>query len=146
MSSLNLNTATLCGHLTADVELKQTQSGVPVCTFTLAINRPYNKDGKQETDFISCQAWRSTAEFIAKYFKKGSSLCIMGAIQTRTWTDNQGNKRYATEVVAEKAMFVDGKSDSQGNDSQSQGKYNPYEANASQKQNFEALRDDDVPF
>ncbi len=107
MASLNLNAATLCGHLTADVELKQTQSGVSVCTFTLAINRPYTKEGNQEADFINCQAWRQTAEFIAKYFKKGSSLCIMGAIQTRSWTDQNNNKRYATEVVADRAFFVD---------------------------------------
>lgn len=107
MASLNLNTVTLCGHLTADVELKQTQSGVSVCTFTLAINRPYTKEGNQEADFINCQAWRQTAEFIAKYFKKGSSLCIMGAVQTRSWTDQNNNKRYATEVVADRAFFVD---------------------------------------
>lgn len=112
MASLNLNTATLCGHLTADVELKQAQSGVSVCTFTLAINRPYTKEGKQETDFINCQAWRQTAEFIAKYFKKGSSLCIMGAIQTRSWTDQNNNKRYATEVVADRAFFVDSREES----------------------------------
>ena len=107
MASLNLNMVTLCGHLTADVELKQTQSGVSVCTFTLAINRPYTKEVNQESDFINCQAWRQTAEFIAKYFKKGSSLCIMGAIQTRSWTDQNNNKRYATEVVADRAFFVD---------------------------------------
>ena len=117
MSCLNLNKSLLCGRLTADVELKQTTSGVSVCSFTLAVNRRYggkNADGSPaapHADFISCLAWRQTAEFIARYFKKGSSLCISGAIQTRSWTDQSGQKRYATEVVADEAMFVDSKSD-----------------------------------
>lgn len=117
MSTLNLNKAILVGRLTADVELKQTTSGVSVCSFTLAVNRRYggrNADGSPSNppaDFISCIAWRQTAEFIARYFKKGSSLCITGSIQTRSWTDQQGQKRYATEVVADEAYFVDSKND-----------------------------------
>ena len=114
MSNLNLNKVVLAGRLTADVELKQTPSGVSVCSFTLAINRKFSANGQQQTDFIQCQAWRQTAEFIARYFKKGSALCIGGSIQTRSWTDNNNQKRYATEVVADEAMFVDGKNDSQG--------------------------------
>ena len=111
---LNLNKVILAGRLTADVELKQTPSGVSVCSFTLAINRKFSKEGgQQQTDFIQCQAWRNTAEFIARYFKKGSALCISGSIQVRSWTDNNNQKRYATEVVADEAMFVDGKNDSQ---------------------------------
>ena len=125
MSNLNLNKVVLCGRLTADVELKQTQNGIAVATFTIAVNRRAVQGKPQETDFINCQAWRGTAEFISKYFHKGSSLCIIGSIQTRSWADNNGNKRYATDVVVDEAMFVDSRSDSQ-NAPQSTEAYNPY--------------------
>lgn len=139
MSNLNLNKVVLAGRLTADVELKQTPSGVSVCSFTLAINRKYSKEGgQQQTDFIQCQAWRSTAEFIARYFKKGSALCISGSIQTRSWTDSNNQKRYATEVVADEAMFVDGKNDSQGTEAPS---FNNEAPNYT-----EQSPDDDLPF
>ncbi len=112
MSSLNLNKVVLCGRLTADPELKQTQSGIGVVTFTLAVNRRFqsrsaDQQQAQQADFISVVAWRQTAEFISKYFKKGSALCVTGSLQTRTWQDPQGNRRYATEVVVDEAMFVD---------------------------------------
>ena len=137
MSNLNLNKVILAGRLTADVELKATPSGVSVCSFTLAINRKYSKDGNQQTDFINCVAWRNTAEFIARYFKKGSALCISGSIEVRSWTDSNNQKRYATEVVADEAMFVDGKNDSQGTEA-------PSFNNAP---NFtEQSPDDDLPF
>lgn len=114
MSCLNLNKVVLAGRLTADPELKQTTSGISVTSFTLAVNRKYAKDQEQQqTDFINIVAWRQTAEFISRYFKKGSALCITGAIQTRSWQDQQGQKRYATEVIADEAMFVDSKSDNQ---------------------------------
>ena len=110
-SNFNLNKVVLGGRLTADVELKQTPSGVSVCQFTMAINRKYisKEEGGQTADFINCVAWRSTAEFISKYFKKGSSICVCGSIQTRHWKDNDGNRHYATEIVADEAMFVDSK-------------------------------------
>lgn len=111
MANLYLNEVVLCGRLTADVELKQTASGTPVCSFSLAINRRVARDKPQEADFIDCVAWRGTAEFIAKYFKKGSSLYIAGSLQKRYWSDNNGQKRYVTEVIVEKAEFVDNKSD-----------------------------------
>lgn len=109
-ANLNLNKVVLAGRLTADVELKQTTNGVSVCQFTLAINRRYTgKEEQQTADFINCVAWRGTAEFISKYFAKGSALCICGSIQTRSWNDENGQKRYATEVVADEAMFVESK-------------------------------------
>lgn len=111
-ANFNFNKAILGGRLTSDVELKTTPSGVSVCSFSLAVNRRYAKEGEQNVDFINITAWRQTAEFISKFFKKGSSICIVGSIQTRSWTDQQGNKRYATEVVADEAYFVDSKSDS----------------------------------
>jgi single-strand DNA-binding protein len=138
MSNLNLNKVILAGRLTSDVELKQTPSGVSVCSFTLAINRKFSANRQQQTDFIQCQAWRQTAEFIARYFKKGSALCISGSIQTRSWTDNNNQKRYATEVVADEAMFVDGKNDSQGTEAPSFNNEAP---------NYEEMNaDDDLPF
>lgn len=152
MSCLNLNKVVLAGRLTADPELKQTQSGISVTSFTLAVNRKYAKDQEQQqTDFINIVAWRQTAEFISRYFKKGSALCITGAIQTRSWQDQQGQKRYATEVIADEAMFVDSKSDNQP---AANGSYIPgttgyvpdaYAPTAAPK--FEEINpDDDLPF
>lgn len=138
MSNLNLNKVVLAGRLTSDVELKQTPSGVSVCSFSLAVNRKYSKEGNQQTDFIQCQAWRNTAEFISRYFKKGSALCIVGSIEVRSWTDSNNQKRYATEVVADEAMFVDGKNESQGTEAPSFNNEAP---------NYEEMNaDDDVPF
>lgn len=109
----SLNKVVLIGHMTADPELKQTQTGVNVTSFSIGVNRKFTKQGEQQqTDFINIVAWRQTAEFIAKYFRKGTAICICGSIQTRSWTDNNGNKRYATEVVADEASFVEKKSDS----------------------------------
>lgn len=139
MASLNLNKVVLCGRLTSDVELKQTPSGVSVCSFTLAINRKYSREGEQSADFINCVAWRTTAEFISKYFSKGSSLCISGSIQTRSWKDSNGNNRYATEVVADEASFVDSKSDA-GEQSAA-----PAYTNTAAP-NYEEVKDDDLPF
>ncbi len=109
MASLNLNKVILCGRLTADVEIKQTQSGVSVCSFSLAVNRKYSKEGEQVTDFINIVAWRATAEFISRYFRKGNAICICGSLQTRSWTAQDGSKRYATEVIAEEASFIEKK-------------------------------------
>lgn len=107
MSNLNLNKVILAGRLTGDPELKVTTSGVNVCEFSLAINRKVIGQQPRETDFIKCQAWRQTAEFISRYFKKGSALCVVGSIQTRSWTDNNGQKRFVTEAVIDEAMLVD---------------------------------------
>ena len=132
--AINYNRSILAGRLTADVELKQTTNGIPVCSFTLAITRAANKD---EVDFIDCVAWRHTAEFISKFFKKGSSLLVEGSLQKRNWTDNNGNKRYTTEVIADKAYFVDTKSEN--NDFQPQATTQPV--------NLEPLAPgDDLPF
>lgn len=147
MANFNINKSILGGRLTADPELKQTASGISACTFTIAVNRKYSKDGQQEADFINCQAWRQTAEFICKYFKKGSSICIAGAIQTRSWTDNNGQKRYATEVVADEAYFVDGKNDAERTEATNPTNYVPDAYNSQQKQNFEEIpADGQLPF
>ncbi len=143
MSNFNFNKVVLGGRLTADVEQKQTPSGVAVCNFSLAVNRKYSKEGEQQTDFINCQAWRGTAEFISKYFRKGSAICIVGSIQTRNWKDQNGNNRYSTEVVVDEAMFVDGKNDTQATETASpMPSFNPCAT-----PNFEDVSaDDDLPF
>ena len=110
MANFNLNKVILGGRVTADPEFKATPQGISVCSFSVAVNRR-SKEGQAQADFINCQAWRATAEFINRYFKKGSSICLVGSIQTRTWNDQQGNKRYATEVIVDEAYFVDSKSD-----------------------------------
>jgi len=117
MANFNLNRVILGGRLTSDVELKTTASGVSVCSFTIDVNRRYQSRDSQEgntADFINCVAWRQSAEFISKYFHKGSSICVEGSIQTRSWTDNNNQKRYVTEVVVDSAMFVDSKSENGG--------------------------------
>lgn len=111
MANFNFNKVILGGRLTSDPELKQTNSGTFVCTFRVAIERRYHKDDEQTTDFINVIAWRQRAEFVSRYFRKGSSICIVGSIQSRSWTDQQGNKRYATDVVADEISFVDSKSE-----------------------------------
>lgn len=104
----SLNKVILIGHMTADPELKQTPSGVSVCSFSIGVTRRYTKDGETpQSDFIGIVAWRSTAEFITKYFRKGSAICICGSLQTRSWTAQDGSKRYATEVIADEASFVE---------------------------------------
>ena len=155
MSSLNLNKVVICGRLTADPELKQTTSGIAVVSFTLAVNRRYTSrgaDGAQaqpQADFISVVAWRQTAEFISRYFRKGSALCITGSIQTRSWQDSQGQKRYATEVVADEAMFVDSKNEGGAANGQFADTYNApsYSSAPASAPKFEELKtDDDLPF
>lgn len=115
MANFNFNEVILGGRLTADPELKKTQTGTPVVSFNLAINRRYTREGEQpQADFISCVAWEKTAEFICGYFRKGSSLALTGEIRTRSWVDAQNCKRYATEVQVARAFFVDSKEDAQG--------------------------------
>lgn len=111
--SLNLNKAILAGRLTKDPELRTTTSGTTVTQFDIAVNRRGAKDGQQpQADFITVVAWRQTAEFITRYFKKGNSICVVGSIQTRSYTDKNNQKRTATEVVADEAYFVESKAES----------------------------------
>lgn len=138
--SLNLNKVILAGRLTAKPELKSTPSGVSVTTFSLAVDRRVAKDAEKKTDFINCVAWKGTAEFITRYFDKGSAICIIGNIQTRSWQDQNGGKRYATEVIADEASFVESKNSGQQNPNALS--FVPQEA-----LQFEELDpDDDLPF
>ena len=102
-----MNVCILIGRLTADPELRSTQSGISVVQFTVAVDRDYQKQGEErQTDFINCVAWRQTAEFISRYFGKGRMIAVEGSIQTRNYEDKQGNKRTATELIVNKAHFT----------------------------------------
>lgn len=105
-----LNHITLMGRLTRDPELRYTQSGTPVASFTLAVDRDFKgPDGETETDFIDCVAWRKTGEFVSKYFTKGMLAVASGRLQIRDWTDCDGNKRRNAEVVADAVYFGESK-------------------------------------
>ena len=106
-----LNTAILLGRLTADPELRHTPSDVAVTSFTLAVDRSYVKSGAdRQVDFIDIVAWRSTAEFVCRYFKKGNMIAVNGSIQTRKYQDRDGNNRTAFEIVADNVHFCESKS------------------------------------
>ena len=142
----SFNKVILIGNMTADPELKQTTSGTSVCSFSIAVNRRFAKaeQGQQNVDFINIVTWRQQAEFVSKYFRKGSAICICGSLQTRTWTDNNGNKRYATEVVADEASFVERKSESARTDDYPVPAFN---SPVSEAPKFEEIAgDDDLPF
>ena len=106
-----LNRAILIGRLTKDPELRQTPNGTSVCTFTVAVNRPYRADREQQADFIEVVAWKGAAEFVTKYFSKGKMIIVEGSIQTRSYEDRSGNKRKAVEVVANNVQFGEPKRD-----------------------------------
>lgn len=110
-----LNHIVLMGRLTRDPELRRTGSGVAVASFSLAVDRDFGgrDGGEKETDFIDIVAWRSTAEFVSKYFTKGRMAVVSGRLQIRNWTDKEGNKRRSAEVVADNVYFGDSKRDSQ---------------------------------
>lgn len=103
-----MNKVLLVGRLTKDPEVKATTSQVKVCNFTIAVDRKFkDNNGNKQADFINCVAWRQTAEFIGKYFTRGQRIGIVGCIQTRTYDDNNGQRHYITEVLAEDVEFVD---------------------------------------
>ena len=109
-----LNHIVLMGRLTRDVELRYTQSQIPVASMRIAVDRDFGRGDERQTDFIDVVAWRSTAEFITKYFKKGQMIAVQGSIQTRSYEDKQGNKRKAVEISADNVYFADSKGSSQG--------------------------------
>ena len=145
-----LNSVIIMGRLTADPELRTTPNGLSVTSFTVAVDRNYKSGDERQTDFISVVAWRQTAEFIARYFHKGSALCVTGSLQTRTWQDQNGQKRYATEVVVDEAMFVDSKNEGGSAQTYTPDAYNTpsyASAPAAAAPKFEEIKtDDDLPF
>lgn len=114
-----LNSIALMGRMVKDPELRHTQSGTAVASFTLAVERDYaSEGGNREVDFIDCVAWKGTGEFVSKYFSKGSMAAVNGRLQIRDWTDKEGNKRRSAEVVADSVYFCESKK----KDAQSAGK------------------------
>ena len=150
----SFNKVILIGNMTADPELKQTASGTSVCSFSIAVNRRFAKadQGQQNVDFINIVTWRQSAEFVSRYFKKGNPILICGQLQTRTWTDNQGQKRYATEVVADEVSFVvsaaqNGAAPQMGGATYTPDAYGAPSFNSTGSANFEELPSDgDLPF
>lgn len=147
MANFNLNKILLGGRLTADPELKQTQSGISVATFSIAVNRRVrtdnNTNNQPTADFFNVTAWRERAEFVTKFFRKGASIFIVGSLQNRSWTDQQGQKRYATDIVADEIYFVDSRAEAP------QGETYVPEAYAAPQvaPSFEEVKsDDDLPF
>ena len=117
-----LNKIVLMGRLTRDPDLRRTQSGTAVASFTLAVDRDYKpQDGERETDFIDIVAWRGTGEFVSKYFTKGRIAVVEGRLQVRDWTDKDGNKRRSTEVVADNVYFGDSKRSESGTPAEPSG-------------------------
>ena len=104
-----LNHITIMGRLTRDPELRRTGGGTAVTSFTVAVDRDFSSKDEKETDFIDCVAWRSTGEFVNKYFSKGSMMLVSGRLQIRAWTDKDGNKRRSAEVVADNVYFGESK-------------------------------------
>ena len=137
-----LNKAMLMGRLTKDPELRMTQNGVSVATFTLAVDRNFQRQGEErETDFINIVAFRHTADFVKKYFGKGQLACVCGSIQTRTW-ENDGKKHYATEVIADEVHFAGGNS----NKSDPMEEVVPNGNTSPMDEGFMTVSDDKLPF
>lgn len=139
----SFNKVILIGNITKDLELKQTPNGVSVCSFSIAVKRPYSKDGNNEVDFISIVAWRQQAEFVSRYFKKGQAIVVVGRLENREWQDKQGNKRISTEIIAEEISFAGGK------ESSTEAKSEAYVPSAytSNSQNFEEIPNEEgLPF
>ena len=104
-----LNHIVIMGRLTRDPEVRYTQSQLPVATFRVAVDRDFGRGEEKQTDFIDCVAWRSTGEFVSKYFQKGSMAIVSGRLQMRDWTDKEGNKRTSAEIVADNVYFGESK-------------------------------------
>ena len=140
-----LNKIILMGRLTRDPELRRTGSGTAVCSFSIAVDRDFkSKNGEKETDFIDIVAWRSTAEFVSKYFTKGRMAVVEGRLQIRDWKDKEGNNRRSAEVVADNVYFGDSSKD--GGNRSGGGSYGGSYDNSYQQPSgdFSEIPDDDA--
>lgn len=157
--SLNLNKVVIAGRLTRDPEIKVTQTGIAVCSFSVAVNKRVTKDNNPETNFFDVTAWRERAEFVGKYFRKGSAICVCGQLDVNKWEDRNGNKRQNVQIVADDCLFVESKSALEEQSPQDiaptqtsvygthNTAYNSYTPPAQTDQNFEQIDvDDDLPF
>ena len=137
-----MNKVILAGNLTRDPEYQTTPNGVALARFSIAVQRKFvNSDGNREADFINCVAWRSQADFVNKYFKKGSRIGLTGSLQTRSYEANDGSRRTATEVVVEDVEFVGPKQEDSGREYDSQP-----EVQNEEKPSLQPVEDDDLPF
>lgn len=135
---MSLNSAVMMGRLTKDPELRYTTSGTAVLSFTVAVDRIYSKPGEErQTDFIDVVAWSKTAEFVDRYFGKGQKIIVEGSLQTRTYTDKNGNKRKAVELVARQVHFAEGKK---------QQNTMPEPSDSDMPDGYAKVEDLDVPF
>ena len=143
-----MNKVILMGRLTRDPEVRYTQTNnTLVASFSLAVNRRFTREGDAQTaDFINIVAWGKTGEFCSKYFKKGQQVGIIGRIQTRTWEDQQGQKRYVTEVIAEETYFADSKRDSQADSGFDNTFGGDSQVSGGDTSDFEVSSGDDLPF
>ena len=148
-----MNSICLMGRLTGDPELKTTQSGVSVTSFSVAVDRAYrSKDQERQTDFINCVAWRNTAEFISRYFRKGQRIALQGSLQSRKYTANDGSQRTVYEVVVDNAFFCESKggnaAGAPGYDSQvpQYSEARPAFSTANSGDFEDILTDEDLPF
>ncbi|TLQ07592.1 single-stranded DNA-binding protein [Marinilactibacillus psychrotolerans] len=144
-----INNVVLTGRLTAEPELKYTGSGTAVISFNLAVDRIFkNAQGERETDFVNCVAWRKTAELIANNLRKGSLFGVVGRIQTRNYTNNDGKKVYVTEVVCESVQFLESKNSNQHSDNNQNSRKSPdFDEDPFEKNDDPITIDDDsLPF
>lgn len=143
-----MNTVCLLGRMTSDPELRHTASQVPVTSFTLAVERAFQQKGSErQADFIPVVAWRNTAEFICRYFRKGQKIAVKGELQTRQYTDKEGNKRTAYEVVADQVYFVESKAAKPSADVSAPGYDGPTVFSNAGAGDFEEITgDDNLPF
>lgn len=129
-----MNKVILMGRLTANPEIKQTQNGIAMCRFTIAVNRPYQKDKQQESDFITCQAWRNTADFVSRYFSKGKPIIIEGSLRNNNYTDKNGVNHYGMDVLVSNVEFTISDNTQNQQQRQPQGNYYQQPQQPSQQQ------------
>jgi len=143
-----LNCAAIVGRLVADPELHSTNTGVSVCSFTVAVDRSFVRQGEErQADFIDVVAWRNTAEFVCKYFTKGSLIAIDGSIQTRNYEDRNGNKRKSTEIIANNVHFCGPKNDAVNGRNEGAPVYQPAPSfSTADEGDFKEIPEDDLPF
>ena len=134
------------GRLTADPELRQTPQGTAVTRFTIAVDRRFRKEGSQQADFITCVAWRQTAEFVCRYFQKGRMIAVEGQLQSRSWDGQDGKRQYATEVIIDNAFFTGSRNESGAGNTQQMGAYQSNFDNNAPSYQAPATQPDDSGF
>lgn len=146
-----LNKIVLIGNLTKDAELTTTASGVSLCRFDIAVNRPFDSNGERKTDYFSCSSWRGTAEAVARYCKKGHKICVVGSVQTRTYEDNDGKKRTVYDIAVQEVEFLTPKSNAETSEFETNQSTSAHSSSGSRSsQNKPILQpmddDSDIPF